>query len=161
MKIIYYWIPVGQKNYEESHLPCCPCCGFNNETFDHLYQCPDKRRVQSRNDSFQTMEKYLQTKKVPIHLRNLVIKMAKAFCAESDLVIHNAAPETNAVIASQTNFELSFFMRGFLTDAWQMSAESSTTEDVSEQMATSLLTNMGNSQCNSAQIRQSRHDTTT
>ena len=136
MKIMYDWIPVGQKNYEESHLPCCPCCSFNNETFDHLYQYPDKRMVQSRNDSFHTMEKYLQTKKVSIRLRNLVIKMAKAFCSESDLlVIHNAAPETNTVIASQTTFELSFFMRGSLTDAWQTSAESLTTEDVSEQIA--------------------------
>ena len=135
MKAMYKWTPVGQKNFDQQHSPCCPCCGYEDETFDHLYQCPDPRMVRSREDAFVTMEKYLQTKKVPVNLRLLTLRIVRAHCSNTTLVLHNTNPDTVAISESQASLGLPFFVRGFLTQAWQDAADSASTEDTAEQIA--------------------------
>ncbi len=71
MKLTYYWTPLGQKNYDTHHEINCPCCGFENETIEYMYRCPDQRMATARDTVINTMSKYGASENTPCTARLL------------------------------------------------------------------------------------------
>ena len=52
-KMIYRWMPVGH-NWQKCKLESdrCPCCGRNDETFEHLLKCDNPNMIETRSNAF-------------------------------------------------------------------------------------------------------------
>ena len=128
---MYNWLPVGKKNYDINHIPCCPCCGLDNETVNHLFQCPHPKMAACRNTAYDAIKKYLTDCKVPQQLSITVLSLMKHFC-DSPTVTPMGTPITQPILDAALSIGVQYFIRGFLPCTWITAAKAMTNSSTTE-----------------------------
>ena len=129
--MIYNWLPVGKKNYDKHQSSCCPCCGFNDETVNHLFQCPYPRMAICQCTAYETIEKYLthDRKQVPHQVITSIISLDKNSCNHLDAKKPTGTAITKPILISMLHLGAQYFMWGFLTSSWITTVESLTKDN--------------------------------
>ena len=140
---MYNWLPVGKKNYDNCHIPCCPCCVLeDNETVNHRFQCPHPKMTACCCTAYETIKKYLTHWKVPQQLIMIVLSLDKHFCNSPDVdppigSIISTQPIIDAMI-HQLMLDVQYFMRGFLPSAWVTAAKTLTKDNTTKLIIATL-----------------------
>ena len=71
----------GKLNQEK----CCPCCGDEDETLTHLFQCRASQMVQIREKSIAVMKKALQSTNVPTQVAGPFLEMVQCVSDYRDM----------------------------------------------------------------------------
>jgi hypothetical protein len=77
-KMMYCWLPVGQ-NWRQCNLLShrCPCCGANDETFQHLLQCKREELRLARESAILDLRTLSKADGIPVLFMTNVIAVIR------------------------------------------------------------------------------------
>ena len=75
-KMMYRWMPVGH-NWKKCKLPSdkCPCCGANDETFEHLLSCENTTMQDVRNEARKDFRLNCEALDLPLHFTSTLVSI--------------------------------------------------------------------------------------
>ena len=51
-KLMFDWVNAGHQKAKMNQEKCCPCCGAEEETLLHLFQCRDPQMEKNKNGEY-------------------------------------------------------------------------------------------------------------
>ena len=64
-KLMFEWINSGQKKEKLDQEKGFPCCGAEEETLEHIFQCANKQMCKTRQEGLDMVKKTLQGIRCP------------------------------------------------------------------------------------------------
>lgn len=154
-KMLYRWLPVGA-NWRQCKLDSdrCPCCGVQDETFEHLLACPHPDMNTERQDSIHRLQEDFKKLKLPPAFSLAFIRALKVTLYNSPIPTSNI-PSITAAYAAQERIGYYNMAVGLLANEWTevlaiMNVEQpqSRMEDVLSSLWDNMCEQMWKTRCN-------------
>jgi hypothetical protein len=123
----------------------CPGCGAPDETFNHLFQCPNERLRQTCRDGIAHIEKVARKLKIPDSIVWLVLKITRHECG-LDVATTPQEPTLRKIWKAQLKIGLANYMIGWVSRTWQAGLKKIGSQDPGGQAA-QLLTLLWDGLC--------------
>ena len=117
-KYMYDWMHTGKQKGLFGDDGTCPCCGAQEETQAHIFQCMNPTIVRARETSIKSFTSHLQQHRIPPELIECAVELVKAFFNKSEPKIRQISATTKQIIDAQQKIGIESFTRGFLSKQW-------------------------------------------
>lgn len=138
-KLLSGWLPVGarQKHIEPTHDPRCPSCkntetDINEETFQHLFTCPNQRRRTKQTALFNRLTTRLTSMQTHRDIKTAIIRNIVAWRNHEPperIAITGTEPMVHRLIAFAINEQADIgwlaFQKGLLSQYWRKAQQHS------------------------------------
>ena len=123
-KFLYRQFPVMERNFQwkMSNTSSCPLCSSTAETIEHLFQCKSLSVIQTRNDAFNKIKKFLLEYKTEPTIQRHILRMLRQFFGNfpiSPISHHNDETKNiSQALNIQISLGTSNMIRGIVT--WKL-----------------------------------------
>ena len=98
---------------------CRPCCGAEEETLLHLFQCRDPQMEKTRTESIAIMTKILQSTNVPKHVAGTFVEMVHSLSTDKDITLTSQkCPMVEEAIEDQQKLGKYLLLWVLLSSKW-------------------------------------------
>jgi ribonuclease HI len=118
-KYINGWLNTGRQKGLFGQRSECPCCGKQEETQLHMFQCTHPKAEQARVEAFRLMERYYHQHGIPATVYMPFLKLCWAECERTELDVYGRQPPiVRQAIDSQIMLGGEFLLRGYISKKW-------------------------------------------
>lgn len=117
-KMMNLWLPVGHNwRHHGAENDKCPGCGMPDETFDHLFRCPNEELRACCREGTLKMQTVARRLKIPVQIEWLLLRVVRQACEMEDT---NAPqePMLRRIWDAQRQIGFSNFMIGWISREW-------------------------------------------
>ena len=86
-KLMFDWVNSGNQKAKMAKEKGCPCCGAEEETLEHIFQCKHKQMSKVRDESFEIVTKTLQGIRCPDKVIRTFVEALRCLCEGKDINI--------------------------------------------------------------------------
>ena len=128
-KMMFRWMAVGH-NWTKCNLPSdkCPCCGANDETFEHLLRCPHEDLVSVRKEAYKTIRDECKLKEVPPYFVTTLLATIKMVLEGGNEPTIESSEALKSALEAQKKIGLYNMVVGFMANEWTTALEASGAE---------------------------------
>lgn len=117
-KMMNLWLPVGHNwRHHGADNDQCPGCGASDETFAHLFRCPNKELRTSCREGIIQIQTVATRLKIPDQIIWLLLRMVRKEC-EIDDTTAPQEPSLRKIWDAQHRIGFSNFIIGWLSREW-------------------------------------------
>ncbi len=123
-KMMYRWLPVGH-NWRQCNLPShrCPCCGANDETFQHLLQCKREELRLVRESAILDLRTLSKADGIPVLFMSNVIAIIRHVTDSVPIPSSFPHEAIERAVLKQADIGYYHFVVGFLSTEWTAALE--------------------------------------
>ena len=123
-KLMFDWMNSGHQKGKMNQEKFCPCCGDEEETLTHLFQCKAPKVVKVREESIAVMKKVLQSTNAPSQMTGPFLELVQNVSGDNDVTLTGQiCPVVSEAIADQQKIGKHLMIRGFLSKNWHQAIE--------------------------------------
>jgi hypothetical protein len=137
-KYMYNWLNTGHQKELFGEDGTCPCCGKEDETQIHMFQCPNPDMVRTRKLAVTNLHQHLREKHIPPDISGCLIELCSSVFEQREPNLDTSIPVMRTVIQHQQSIGYELLTRGFLSTAW-ITALQHFTKDKVEQKAKIII----------------------
>ena len=118
-KMMNKWLPVGHNwRHHGADNDKCPGCGTPDETFAHLFQCPNTKLRVVCQEAMEHISKAGASLKIPVSIMWLLLRILKHECKLEE---NTPPPDRNLRDIWEAQKEIGFqnFITGWISRSWQ------------------------------------------
>ena len=120
MKVMHGWLPIMHMRQFVTGVKQCPGCTCDDETMDHLFQCPHPRMKETRANALQVLKKAGKTNKIPSTVMTAVCHVLRTESDQSgNFHQRNHSKHISAAIDDQLAIGTSLLQRGYISSKWR------------------------------------------
>ena len=124
MKLMHDWLPVMHKRQFISGINQCPGCHCNDETLDHVFQCPHREMKKLRPRLLTKLLKVGKTKRIPQNIMEAICHILRSFGDNSLAEVKDTySPELQEAFRQQKLVGFNFLSRGYIAKGWLTALE--------------------------------------
>ena len=86
-KLMFDWVNSGHQKSKMAQEKGFPCCGAEEETLEHIFQCKQKKMIKVRDESFEMVTKTLQGIRCPDQVIRHFVEALRCLCEGKDINI--------------------------------------------------------------------------
>ena len=86
-KLMFDWINSGHQKAKMEQEKGCPCCGAEEETLEHIFQCANKQMCKVRNESLEMVMRTLQGIRCPDQVARPFVEALECLSKGIDITI--------------------------------------------------------------------------
>ena len=133
-KMMFRWMSVGH-NWNKYNLPSnkCPCCGANDETFEHLLQCPHEDLVLVRKMVYKTFHEKCKIKEVSPYFVTILLTAIKVVLDGDGEPTIESSKALKSALEAQMKIGLYNMVVGFVADEWTTAFKESAEQNIQKQ----------------------------
>ena len=79
-KLMFDWVNSGHQKAKMEKEKGCPCCGEEEETLEHIFQCKDKKMSKVRGENLVLVAKILKGIKCPYQVICTFFETLRCLC---------------------------------------------------------------------------------
>jgi hypothetical protein len=118
-KMMNHWLPVGHNwRHHGAENDRCPGCGAPDETFTHLFTCPNEDLRATCREGLQQIEKVARQLKLPDQIVWLLLLVIRQECGLEGYA-EPQEPTLRKIWDAQQHIGFSNFMIGWVSREWQ------------------------------------------
>ena len=119
-KLMFDWINSGHKKAKMKKEKGCTCCGVEEETLEHIFQCKHKQMCKVQDESFDVVTKTLQGIRCPDQVIRWFVEALKCLSEGKDITITGSiGKKAAAAIEDQRRIIQHLMLRGILSRKWR------------------------------------------
>jgi hypothetical protein len=118
-KMMYWWLPVGH-NWQQCNLKShrCPCCGGDDETFQHLLSCEREELRLVREGAIMDLRRLSKKEEIPVLFMTNVIAIIKHVTDGRPMPTTFPNKQIEKAVQAQEKIGYYNFTVGFLSISW-------------------------------------------
>lgn len=118
-KMMYRWLPVGH-NWEKCSLDThkCPCCGADDETFEHLLKCKHEDLVEVRHSFYLKLISLSKSDEIPSNFLSALSGVLRHITDGSSLPEVFKTEAITRAVDQQKEIGLYNLAVGFMANGW-------------------------------------------
>ena len=86
-KLMFDWLNLGHQKAKMDQEKGCPCCGVEEETLEHIFQCKHKQMSKVRNENFEMVTKTLKGIRCPDQVIRPFMEALRCLCEGEEIKI--------------------------------------------------------------------------
>ena len=129
---MFDWINLGHQKAKMAQEKGCPCCGAEEETLEHRFQCKHKQMCKVPDESFEMVRKTFQGIRCTDQVIRSFVEAWRCLCEGKDITIMGRiGKKAAAAIDDQRRIGQHLMLRGILSRKWQDAIAEYTKEIIS------------------------------
>ena len=84
-KLMFDWVNKGNQKGGMNQKTYCPCCGVEEETLTHIFQCKESQMASTRQESIEVMKKTLQGTNGPDQVMGPYLEMIQSISNDREV----------------------------------------------------------------------------
>ena len=118
-KMMNQWMPVGHnKNHHGADNDKCPGCGAPDETFIHLFKCPNEKLRDACRKGIEHIDKAGTALKLPVSIHWLLLKILRLTC-NIEGAPTPTEPTLKMIWISQHRIGFNYLLLGWISRSWR------------------------------------------
>ena len=119
MKLLNGWLNTGKQKGLFGQIKECPCCGAEEETTTHMFQCRETTMKEVQATAFKTLKKYYHQHNIPTIAYVPLIKLLWLSSNKKTVDMKESVlPTVWTAVKSQTSLGIDFTLWGYLSEQW-------------------------------------------
>ena len=117
--MMYWWLPVGH-NWQQCNLKShrCPCCGSDDETFQHLLSCEQEELRLVREGAIMDLRRLSKKEEIPLLFMTNVISIIRHVADGKPMPTTFPNEQIEKAVQAQEKNGYYNFIVGFLSISW-------------------------------------------
>ena len=131
-KLIFDLINSGHQKAKMEQEKGCPCCGAEEETLEHIFQCTNKHMCKVQNEKIEMVMKTLKGIRCPDQVVRPFVEALKCLNKGKDITIMGSiGKKAAAEIEDQRRIGQHLMLRGIMSRKWRDAIVEYTKERIS------------------------------